>query len=403
MIDRRTTMVAGAGLLAIPGLVSGQVSSTGLFCSSLEEKLTCWKPDLATGSLTKLSEISMPGQIQFGWRHPKAQVVYLGLAETKTGGKNLLATVAFDKDGKLSLLGTPIPIERPIHLTVDQTGTYVMLTINTPAHIAVYPIQADHTVGPMIEQSGKPPFGIFGHQVRVLPSGKTAMLVTRGVRSTKYENKDPGGLRFFSFGPGGKLTYRESVAPNGGFSFGPRDCDFSKDGRFAYQTLELQNKLLTFGIHNDRFTDEPIFTASSTPDLTKPYEEAGIVLGDIHLHPGGHSVYAANRSSLFTKPEEAIDTICHFKLNPKTGEPTLAGQYNTEGQHPRTFFINGSGKMLVAANVRVGPALVDGKPVAKAPVCLTTFLVAPDGALKLANRYEIATPNGENQYWCAFV
>jgi hypothetical protein len=59
--------------------------------------------------------------------------------------------------------------------------------------------------------------------------------------------------------------------------------------------------------------------------------------------------------------------------------------------------------MLVAANVRVGPALVGGKPVAKAPVCLTTFLIAPDGALKLANRYELATPNGENQYWCAFV
>ena len=59
--------------------------------------------------------------------------------------------------------------------------------------------------------------------------------------------------------------------------------------------------------------------------------------------------------------------------------------------------------MLAALNVRVGPAMVKGTPTAKAPICITTYLIAKDGALTEANRYEIASADGQNAFWCAFV
>ena len=399
MIDRRTAILTGAAAMALPGLAAAQRSPTGLFVNAVGTELTSWKPNFATGALTKLSSLKLPAGIQFGWRHPTANVIYLGLANDAGG---FLAAVKFDAAGSLSLIGEPQPCGRPIHIQVHPNGRWVLVAVNTPAHPEVYPIRADYTAGPMVAQTITPPYGIFGHQVRVLPNGRAVVLVTRGVRSTKDQNKDPGGLRFFDFDPAtGKLAYTGSVARNGGYGFGPRDVDFSLDGRFAYLSLELQNQLLTYRVLGNSFSDNPLATEGSIPNVTKPYEQAGMVLGDVHMHPKGHSVYSANRSSLFTKPEEAVDSIAHFKINPRTGAAILAGQYATNGQHPRTFFIDGTGRMLVAANVRLGPGIVNGKPEAKAPINLNTYTVAADGSLKQAQSYEIA--GTENQMWCAFI
>jgi len=54
--------------------------------------------------------------------------------------------------------------------------------------------------------------------------------------------EDPGALKIFGF-EDGQLTNRASIAPGGGYGFGPRHLDFHPAQPWVYVSLERQNKL----------------------------------------------------------------------------------------------------------------------------------------------------------------
>jgi len=54
--------------------------------------------------------------------------------------------------------------------------------------------------------------------------------------------EEPGALKVFYY-EGSKLTNEASVAPNGGYGFGPRHLDFHPTKPWVYVSLERQNRL----------------------------------------------------------------------------------------------------------------------------------------------------------------
>jgi 6-phosphogluconolactonase len=74
------------------------------------------------------------------------------------------------------------------------------------------------------------------------------------------------------------------------------------------------------------------------------------------MHPNGRFVYVANRASGTVEFEGqqvfagGENTIAVFSINQNTGEPTLIQSADTRGFQPRTFAVDATGTILVAAN-----------------------------------------------------
>jgi len=67
----------------------------------------------------------------------------------------------------------------------------------------------------------------------------------------------------------------------------------------------------------------------------------------------------------------------------------------------RTFSIDPSGKMLVAASI-VDMRVRDGNEIRYVPAALSVFRIAPDGKLELVRKYDVGL-GGKFQWWSGFV
>jgi 6-phosphogluconolactonase len=71
-----------------------------------------------------------------------------------------------------------------------------------------------------------------------------------------------------------------------------------------------------------------------------------------------------------------------------TGEPTPIDHTETRGIHCRTFHIDPSGRLLVAAHIR--PMLVrEEAQVRTVPACWLLFRIGDDGRLAFVRKYDI--------------
>src|SRR6202021_2695517 len=168
--------------------------------------------------------------------------------------------------------------------------------------------------------------GIFAHQVRATPDNRQVILVTRGHDAAGGNPEHPGALKVSDF-HNGVLRNEVSVAPNGGFGFGPRHLDFHPSQPWVYVSLERQNKVDVFRLENDSLDRQPIFSKNTLaePGNLRPRQLAGTV----HVHPNGQYVYLANRSDAMTDFQGkqvylgGENNIAVFAIDGSTGEPTL--------------------------------------------------------------------------------
>jgi hypothetical protein len=102
--------------------------------------------------------------------------------------------------GALTAHGSAIALPtRPIHITTDIPSAHVLVAFNNPSALRVYRINGDATLGGEVKPSGSIDFGIYGHQVRVTPNNRLAILVTRGNDATNRMPEDPGSLKVFNY------------------------------------------------------------------------------------------------------------------------------------------------------------------------------------------------------------
>jgi 6-phosphogluconolactonase (cycloisomerase 2 family) len=144
--------------------------------------------------------------------------------------------------GALTPHGDRSRCARAQYLCLDQAGS-VLSAHNLPrAGITVNRINGDGTLGPAVKQPDGLDFGIYPHQVMMMPSDRTVILVDRG-NSAAEGGRGSGCAGLFHFREG-VLTNLTSVRrPNGGYGFGPRHLDFHPTQPWVYVSLERQSKL----------------------------------------------------------------------------------------------------------------------------------------------------------------
>src|SRR4030095_9101616 len=142
------------------------------------------------------------------------------------GYQHGIAACRVDARGALRQQGPPASLRsRPIHITGDRPGRYLLVAYNDPSGVSVHTINGDGSVGTEVPQRGSIDAGVYAHQVRVLPSNRAVVVVTRGNEPTASTREDPGALKVFRF-DAGALSEEISIAPGNGLGFRARHLDF---------------------------------------------------------------------------------------------------------------------------------------------------------------------------------
>ena len=417
-MNRRTfnTAVMSAAATSLAGCVtsgSGGGGGRTVFYQAVGDRLTHWDVDVDNAALTQRASITLPSNVQYAWPHPSRKYLYVSTSDAPSGnapnpGKvHRLCTVRVDANGALAMQGEPQVLpQRPIHNSVDGTGAYALTCYNNPSNLTVHRINSDGTVGAQVQQASKVDTGIFAHQILTTPGNRSAILVTRGNRPEAQKAEDPGALKIYHFRDGQLSPLANlPVGGKGGLGYGPRHLDFHPTQPWVYVSVESQNQLHMHRMHGDGLAPEPAYNKSTTVgtyDIHFPQAAGGI-----HIHPSGRAVYVSNRASatvdfnskrVFRGGE---NNIAVFSINPDTGEPILVQNADPQSFHIRTFSIDPSGRLLVAASI-VDMSVREGDSVRHVPAALTVFRIADDGKLSFVRKYDVEL-GGKFQWWTGFV
>jgi 6-phosphogluconolactonase len=379
--------------------------------ASVGPELTHYEVDVEGAALARRGTVSLPANVHYAWPHASRRFLHVASSDGGPGGagagsRHHVSALRIDPaSGALAAHGEPIPLPaRPIHMTTDIPSENVLVAFSNPSGLRVYRIRPDGSPGAEVAQAEPVDPGIYAHQVRVALDNARVILVTRGNDAAGGKPEDPGALKVFDY-RAGLLSRERSVAPQGGYGFGPRHLDFHPAKPWVYVSLERQNRLDMFDMTGGALSAEPAFAKTT---LSGPVPAgARQVAGTVHVHPNGRFVYVANRASTTVEVEgRAVfaggeNTLAAYCIDERTGEPSLIQHADTHGIHCRTFHIDPSGRLLVAAHI-MGLPVREGGRIRMVPANLSLFRIGADGRLDFVRSYDVEVGQ-RSLFWMGMV
>ena len=380
-----------------------------VFYQSIGPELWRYDIDVENAVLSRQSSITIAGaNVQYVWPHPSKKFLYMvssdGGPGTIPGTKHVATAFRIDPDsGALKFHGghTSLP-SRPVHCSVDRSGKYLLTAYNYPSNITVHRINSDGTIGEQVPPREKLDVGIFAHQVLTTPGNQTAIMVTRGNNPEANKPEDPGALKVYGF-KDGVLSNLASIQRGNGLGFGPRHFDTHPTEPWLFLSVERQSELHVYRLNGDgTLPRDATFIKNALTDRKNHTHTQ--MAGAIHVHPNGRFVTMTNRNSgteeiggkkVFKGGENNVAT---FSIDPATGEPTLIQNIEAQTIHLRTFAIDPSGRLLIAASI-LPMAMRDGSTM---PAALVLYRIGPDGRLTFARKYDVNTGRFM-QFWTGIV
>ena len=388
-------------------------SAPTVFFQGIGERLTRWDVDVDAATLEPRDTVVLPSNVQYAWPHPSRDILYVTTSDAAAGnapdpGKvHRLCAVRIERGETMMLHGEPAALpQRPIHNSVDAAGRYVLTCYNTPSNVTVHRIDDDGAVGSEVRQPSALDLGIYAHQIVTTPDNRNVILVTRGNRPSDNRPEDPGALKIFAFEQGRLTPAADFFAGDrGGLGYGPRHVDFHPAEPWIFVSVESQNELHMHRLGAHGVPSQPLHVLRSTVasyDIRFPQ-----LSGAIHVHPNGRTVYISNRANataefngrqVFRGGE---NNIAVFSVDQRTGEPRLIQHADPKSCHVRTFSIDPSGRLMVAASISDLDVRV-GDVIRHVPAALTVFRIEDDGRLTFVRKYDVEL-GGKYQWWTGFA
>jgi 6-phosphogluconolactonase len=262
--------------------------------------------------------------------HPNGRYLY-------TADTNILGTVSAYQiernTGRLTLLNVkPSGGAYATFVTVDHTGKYILVT-NSIGSVAVLPINSDGRLrdpSSLVEYHGSGPYRSIiprAHSVNLSPDNRFAIVLDTIMDEILLYRFDSNGGTITPNDPPTLRTTR-------GAAF--RELSFHPNGASCYVIGE-SSTIATFGWDRARGVLTPVASVSTLPpDYHRP---SGA--GDVQVHASGKFLYVSNRGH---------DSIAVFTIDPVNGTLKPIQYEPTQGQRPRSFCIDPTGRYLFVGN-----------------------------------------------------
>jgi 6-phosphogluconolactonase len=317
----------------------GTYTRTMPFVTGKAAGIAVCRLDGASGALTPVHTVTGVTNPSYLTIDPHCQALYCveeHMFDTRESGE--VSAFGIDRaTGALTQLNRqPSQGAEPAHLSMDREGRWVLVANYHSGSIAVFPVNADHSLGPaaqVIQHTGHSVHpqrqrGPHAHWIGVDPANRFVLVVDLGLDAilTYQFDQERGTLQ--------RRARSEIRVPDGA---GPRHAIFRPDGRFLYLVNELDSSIISYhyDIEEGRLT--PLQRLSTLP----PGYRGNSTISAVRVAPNGQFVYASNRGH---------DSIAIFASDPATGLLDYRGYEATQGQTPRDFAIDPTGTFLFAAN-----------------------------------------------------
>jgi len=243
-------------------------------------------------------------------------------------------------NGSLQSLGTTRLShgDDPCYAGLDATGKWVAVANYTGGSLAIFPVQADGSLGEaaqVIAHSGTGPDKerqekAHVHSTVFTPDNKYLAVADLGIDKLMLYPFDATSSK-----PLDEKAVEISTPP----ASGPRHLVFHPTKPYAYLVCELSGTVIAYHYQNGKLTE--LQQLSSHPADFK----GDIGSAAIHFSPDGRFLYASNRG--------VCNNIAIYSVD-NSGKLNLLGYQPTGGDHPRDFTIDPSGNFLLAGNMISG-------------------------------------------------
>jgi 6-phosphogluconolactonase (cycloisomerase 2 family) len=225
--------------------------------------------------------------------------------------------------------------KNPVHLALDRTGKYLIVTNHIGASIAVLPIEDDGSLAPvsqLLEVRGEP----GPHRIEQRHAKPHYSLFDSSGRYIIVPDKGLDKIFTFRF-DAGRLSAVATPSVVTRETAGPRHLAFHPAGNFAYVVNELDSTVTTYDYDAEKGELGPKQILSTLPQsYTGNSRAAGI-----QVDGEGRFVYASNRG---------YDSIAVFAIDPQNGLLSFREAVCSEGRTPRFFTLTPNGRYLLALN-----------------------------------------------------
>lgn len=260
--------------------------------------------------------------------------------------------------------------KNPVHLELDPTEQFLIVSNHWTSALAVLPVKADGTLAPVkqlenlpgppgphrVEQAfGKPHFNKFD------PSGRFVFVPDKGLNRIF-------GFRFEN----GTLIATEQKSVLTRETAGPRHIAFHPAQPMAYVVNELDSTVCAYQFDRATGALHPTQILSALPDTYTGDNRASAIF----VHPNGRWLFSSNRG---------LDSVAVFAIDQTNGRIRFVRAQTTAGKTPRFCTLTPNQKVMWMLNEESDtmiavmldpdhphdPLLSMGQPVACAsPVCM---------------------------------
>jgi 6-phosphogluconolactonase len=307
--------------------------------------------DRRSGKLRRVGSLDAGANPSFLAIHPNGRVLYAVNELEKYKGRPTGVVSAFAIErvtGALTRLNEqPSEGGAPCYVSVDHSGQVVLVANYVGGSVAVLPIHTNGALAPaahVVKHTGKGPNAErqeapHAHCILPDPSNRFALAADLGVDRVFVYRLDREGksLRHVE---GGDAVMRPGA--------GPRHIGFHPTLPLVFVANELDSTVATLRFDADRGALSPLDTHSTVPaGWTGTNYPA-----DIHVAASGRTVYVSNRGH---------NSIAVFSVAESTGALMLDQVVSTEGDWPRNFSLDPTGRWLLVANQRSDSVVVFGR------------------------------------------
>lgn len=239
----------------------------------------------------------------------------------------------------------------PTHSSLSGDASHLFVSNYSVAEdpggtLAVLPVSADGKLKPVVQMSS--------HLAsRVNPERQMSAHVHSTVSSPDGNyvfSNDLGADRIFiyRFNPKGNPELPLTAATPASVQLppgsGPRHLLFSADGKHAWLTMEMSAQVAVFDYQDG--TLKP----TQMVDLAAGQPSSDKAAAALHASADGRFLYVSNRGT--------ANQLLVFAIDPATGHLKELQRRSVEGDHPREFSLDPTGKFLLIANQKSNQIVV---------------------------------------------
>lgn len=293
--------------------------------------------DAATGHASFLSHttgVVNPSYLDIA---PDKSHVY-ACTETRTTGAGSISAFLLDRGaGTLRFINkVPSGGDNPVYVSVHRSGRWVAIANYTGGNLSVFPIRADGTVLPYVQNIQH-----TGHSINPTRQEKShvhSVVFSPDNRTLYAQDLGEDSIGIYGFDSALEKPLRDEgkvATPPGS---GPRHFTFHPNGRYAYLVEELGGCVEVFQYYPGTGHLQLLQRIAAHADTAKgPFRSS-----DIHVSADGRFLYMTNR-----EPEL---NIAIFAVDAAKGTLRAIGYQPVLGKEPRNFMLDPTGQFLLVAN-----------------------------------------------------